>query len=105
MEYLKDKKYYEDRYDLITINICLDKIRIFKEVFAKVDKEKMFDSYTQEEKENSMNQFIHQELLALTLYRYKEREKDLEEWWESRQRSMVKNGIMSLQNARNVEEN
>lgn len=87
MQYLEERKHYEDRYDLLTINLCLDRIKLLKKVFAKIDsKPEEISQYSEDEKQRSKNYLANTQLLNIKLHRYKERDKTIEEWYESDRR-------------------
>ncbi len=80
MNYLKEKQYYEDLYDLLTIEDCLNWVEIWKDKVIK-DKEKINDFELADAKG-----FVGG-LLEISLYykkgeRYRDREKTINEWME-----------------------
>ncbi|MCK9368598.1 hypothetical protein M0R04_01335 [Candidatus Dojkabacteria bacterium] len=83
MNFLKDEQYYMDRYDLITINICLERIKLLKKVFAKMNQSDKLSKFTEEEIQRNKNYFTNMQLIEIKLDRYKKRaekiEKDIEE--------------------------
>lgn len=82
MDYLKEPQYYEDLYDLHTIETCLDALRIFKKVKEEGFKRKELKYDTEEEKERAANYACNLHLLGIELNRYKQREEIIKEWVE-----------------------
>lgn len=79
MQYLEDLQHYEDRYDLMTIEHCLEHLDLLKGVATKIRDDKKLQHLSAEEKETQMDRFANRAILNLMLYYHKKREKTLEE--------------------------
>ena len=79
MDYLKDKKYYEDLYDLHTIEICIDWVKL---ALKKCKEDKAFDKFPKEDKIRGKNILIELPLYYQKGERYRNREKTINEWIE-----------------------
>ncbi len=80
MRYLEDLQHYEDRYDLWTIEQCLDEIKMLQRVADKMTDAKEIQHLSLEEKERNINMLAGQRVKSLMLHRYKKREERLKEW-------------------------
>jgi hypothetical protein len=82
MKYLRDAQYYEDLYDLITIRRCLDQVEMYREVYAKMDKEPKAKEFTEKDKVKTFNYMLGMTLLSAKAERYRNRQASIEEWFE-----------------------
>lgn len=80
MQYLQDKQYYEDRYDLLTIELCLDKIEFINKVARDSLKSPDIQNTPIKEINKGWDQVLHEQLLNIKLHRYKQRETEINEW-------------------------
>lgn len=80
MQYLQDQQYYEDRYDLLTIELCLSKIDFINKVAKDSLKSPEIQNTPIEEINKGWNQVLHEQLLDIKLHRYKQRETEINEW-------------------------
>jgi len=80
--FLKELNYYIDLYDLITINSCLDSIRIYHQTYQKHKHDKEVENETKEDKEKAFSYALNWELLYKKTNRYKEKEQIISEWKE-----------------------
>jgi DNA-directed RNA polymerase subunit M/transcription elongation factor TFIIS len=83
MQYLKDQQSYIDRYDLHTIEQCLDQLRMLNDVGQKMRLEPTIKDYPESELERNMGLVRGRVLFVLKAHRYKERESRITEWMES----------------------
>ena len=81
MEYLKPEQYYIDRYDLHTIEECLDYYWSIKDRFAK-EKDSHFARYTQAKFEQEMNKCLNLMLFTLKGMRYTHKKETIQEWMD-----------------------
>lgn len=79
MDYLKDKKYYEDLYDLSTIEICIDWVKL---ALKKCKEDKAFEKFPKEDQIRGKNILIELPLYYEKGERYRNREKTINEWIE-----------------------
>lgn len=80
MQYLQDQQYYEDRYDLLTIERCLDKAEFINKVAKDSLKSPDIQNTSIEEINKGWNQVLHEQLLNIKLHRYKHRETEINKW-------------------------
>ncbi len=80
MKYLQDEQYYEDRYDLLTIELCLDKAEFINKVAKDSLKSPEIKNTPIEEINKGWNYVLNQQLLSIKLHRYKNRESEINEW-------------------------
>lgn len=79
MDYLKDKQYYEDLYDLGTIESCIRWINL---AIKKCNEDKTFEKFSEKEKVRSKNILIELPIYFKKGERYRNREKTINEWME-----------------------
>lgn len=77
MKYLQDQQYYEDRYDLLTIELCLDKIEFINKVAKDSLKSPEIINTSIEEINKGWNYVLNEQLLNTKLRRYKNRETEI----------------------------
>lgn len=82
MEYLYEPQYYADRYDLFTIERCLEEIESLKKVVQEIKDAPELKQETNEEKQKAINYIVNTRLLGTKLHRYIQRERSIEEWIE-----------------------
>lgn len=80
-QHLKPDSYYEDLYDLHTIEECLDWYWKMKDGFTK-DRKKKFAKYTDEKFNEEINKCINLLLYNIKGERYKNKSKSIKEWIE-----------------------
>lgn len=85
MDYLKDEQHYIDRYDLHTIEECLDHYWFIKDHFAK-EKDSHFARYTQEEFEQEVNKCLNLMLFTMKGQRYLRKKETIQEWMDKDRR-------------------
>jgi hypothetical protein len=86
MQYLEDQQQYEDRYDLTTIEMCLDRIEIIKSAAAEIKDARELQHLSREEKEDQMNMLANRYLMDVILKRYKGRGQTIAEWMDKDRR-------------------
>lgn len=80
MDYLRDKKYYEDRYDILTIEECLEQIEIVHKVNQKTKLAPELKNYPESEIKRNMNLFLGRLLFLIKANRYKNRASTISKW-------------------------
>ncbi len=82
MDYLKDKQIYIDRYDLHTIEECLDTVKMFQEVYQKSLTDKDVKDISKEDKLHDVNLMLHRTLFVIKGKRYKNKQETIQKWME-----------------------
>lgn len=82
MDYLKDEHYYIDRYDLQTIEECLDNVKMFQDIYQKCLVSKDLKDISQEDKLKDANLMLNRTLFVIKGTRYKERRQTIDKWIE-----------------------
>lgn len=85
MRYLEDEQHYIDRYDLHTIEECLQIVRMYQDVYQKSLKSKELKNLSQEEKERSANIMLYRTLFAIKGKRYEQKQETIKKWMEDDQ--------------------
>lgn len=80
MKYLYDKQYYINRYDLWTIEECLDWYWKIKDNFGKHRKNKEFRNYTDEEFDEEVEKVLHRFLLTIKTQRFQNKKDAIKKW-------------------------
>ena len=80
MDYLKDKQEYIDRYDLITIEECLDTYSRMINGINKAKSKGKFKKYSKKEFEGEANGLANFYLYFVKGERYKKKEETINEW-------------------------
>lgn len=83
MQYLETKQHYEDRYDLYTIEECLEQIRIIHKSSKEVRSDPKIKDYPESEIKRNMSLFLGRLLFVVKANRYKNRASTISEWMES----------------------
>lgn len=81
-KYLKPHQYYVDRYDLWTIEKCLDVIDTFQKVYKECLVAEELKDLSQEEKARSTNQMLGWDLFVLKTREYEKKEEKIKKWME-----------------------
>jgi hypothetical protein len=79
-KYRQPEQSYIDRYDLITINRCLDTIRMFQEVYKKSKDAKELKDMPDKEKWRNVSLMLSHHLFFVKASSHKEKEKTIQEW-------------------------
>ncbi|MFA6420865.1 MAG: hypothetical protein WCW45_01425 [Patescibacteria group bacterium] len=82
MQYLHDEQHYIDRYDLRTIEECLDNVKIFQEIYQKSLNSKQLNDISQEDKLHDVNLMLHRILFVIKGKRYEKKQETIEKWME-----------------------
>lgn len=83
MEHLHNEQYYLDIYDLLTIKDCLEKVKIFREIYKKSLADKKTKDIPKEEKIRALEQLLGEKLFVLKGERYRSKAKRIEEMVEN----------------------
>lgn len=81
MDYLQDEQHYIDRYDLHTIEECLNYYWSVRDRFTK-EKDSHFAKYTQEKFDQEMNKCLNLMLFTLKGERYRHKKETIQEWMD-----------------------
>lgn len=82
MQYLNDEQNYVDRYDLHTIEECLDTVKMFQDIYkTSLTSEKLKD-ISQEVKSHDANLMLHRTLFAIKGKRYEKKQETIQKWME-----------------------
>lgn len=80
MQYLKDRAYYEDLYDLHTIRECFSQLEMVEKIDQKMRSQPQFENYPESEMEKNIG-LVRGRILFLTqAQRYKQRASTIAEW-------------------------
>ncbi len=85
MEYLEEHQHYEDRYDLHTIEQCLDQLKMIDEIGRKMRLAPSIKHYPESEHKRNMDLIEARMMFLLRAHRYKERESTIYEWMQADQ--------------------
>ena len=84
-QYLEERQHYEDRYDLHTIEQCLDQLKMIDEIGRKMRLAPSIKHYPESEQKRNMDLIEARMMFLLKAHRYKERESTIREWMQSDQ--------------------
>src|SRR3989344_1700114 len=79
MEYLKDRQYYIDRYDLITVRQCLELIDVHRVAYAKTIQDKNL-KIPMGDMAHTANLFTNQQLFFAKAARYGKKDETIQRW-------------------------
>lgn len=82
MDYLKDEQNYIDRYDLHTIEECLDTVKIFRDLYQKSLVSEELKDLSQEDKLKDANIMLHRSLFVIKGKRYEKKKETIQKWIE-----------------------
>jgi Zn finger protein HypA/HybF involved in hydrogenase expression len=82
VEYLKEKQYYEDLYDLKTIKDCLDFYRSLHAKLPKVLKLPNKENLPKKKRKEEFIKVMNMAIVSMKISRFEHKEKALEEWME-----------------------
>ena len=82
MDYLKQRQFYEVRYDLHTIKVCLKDEQFWQDIYRKKDNNERFKDIPKEEIDRGFNYLRYWHLLAIKGERYRRRKETLNTWIE-----------------------
>ncbi len=80
MQYLKSEQHYIDRYDLHTIEECLDTVKMFQDIYQKSLVSEELKDLSQEEKLKDANIMLHRTLFVIKGKRYEKRQETIQKW-------------------------
>lgn len=83
MQYLRERPYYTDLYDLHTIKQCLDQLRMLHDVGQRMRLEPAIKNYPESEQERNMGLLRGRMLFLTQAQRHKHRASTIAEWIES----------------------
>lgn len=78
--YLKSRQHYEDRYDLNTIEQCLDQLKMLDDIDKKMRVALEFKNYPESELKKDSDLIAGRFMFAIRAQRYKERASTIAEW-------------------------
>ncbi len=82
MQYLEDEQHYIDRYDLHTIEECLDTVKMFQEIYQKSLISEEVKDISQEVKLHDANLMLHRTLFVIKGKRYEKKQETIQKWME-----------------------
>lgn len=82
VDYLKDEQHYIDRYDLLTIEECLDTIKMFQDIYQKISVSEELKDLSQEDKLKDANIMLHRSLFVIKGKRYEKKKETIHKWIE-----------------------
>jgi len=82
LQYLKDEQYYIDRYDLHTIEECLDAVKMFQKIYNESHSNSELKDLSEEEKLRSANLMLHRYLIFIKGKRYEKKQETIQDWME-----------------------
>lgn len=82
MDYLKDEQHYIDRYDLHTIEECLDTVKMFQDIYQKSLVSEELKDLSQEDKLKDANIMLHRCLFVIKGKRYEKKKETIQKWIE-----------------------
>ncbi len=82
MQYLRDEQYYIDRYDLHTIEECLDTVKMFQDIYQKILVSVELKDLSQENKLKDANIMLHRTLFVIKGKRYEKKQETIQKWME-----------------------
>jgi len=82
MKYLNDEQQYVDRYDLHTVEECLDTVKMFQEIYQKCLVNDELKDLSQEDKLKDTNIMLHRTLFAIKGKRYEKKKEVIRKWME-----------------------
>ncbi len=85
MKYLKDKSYYNDLYDLHTIETCLDYYWGLKNSFEKHRGDKDFRKYTKKKFDAEVHKVVSYAVNAIKIERFRHKKETIQKWIDADQ--------------------
>lgn len=82
MQYLCDEQHYIDRYDLLTIEECLDTVKMFQEIYQKSLKSDELKHLSQEDILKDANLMLHRTLFVIKGKRYEKKKETIQKWMD-----------------------
>lgn len=82
MNYLKDELHYLNRYDLHTIEECLDTVKMFQKIYQKSLTSKDLKDLSEKEKLRNANLMLGRHLFVIKGKRYEKKKETIQKWME-----------------------
>lgn len=82
MKYLNDEQHYIDRYDLHTVEECIDVVKMFQEVYKKSLTSEELKDLSEEEKLRNVNLMLGRHLFVIKGKRYEKKQETIQKWME-----------------------
>lgn len=82
MQYLNDEQHYIDRYDLHTVEECLDAVKMFQEVYKKSLTSEELKDLSEDEKLRNVNLMLGRHLFVIKGKRYEKKQETIQKWME-----------------------
>lgn len=81
-DYLKDEQHYIDRYDLHTIEECLDTIKMLQDIYQKSLVSEELKDLSKEDKLKDANIMLRRSLFVIKGKRYEKKQETIQKWIE-----------------------
>lgn len=85
MKYLKDESYYNDLYDLHTIEACLDYYWSLKGSFEKHRGDKNFEKFTKKQFDEDVHKVVSYTINAIKMERFRHKKETVQKWIDADQ--------------------
>src|SRR3989344_5863626 len=82
MQYLQTEQVYIDRYDLHTVEECLDTVKMFQKIYQKSLTSKELKDISQEDKLHDANLMLSRHLFVVKGKRYEKKQETIQKWME-----------------------
>ena len=82
MKYLQDEQSYRDRYDLHTIEECLDTVKMFQDIYQKSLNSEELKDISSEDKLHDANLMLHRTLFVIKGKRYERKQETIQKWMD-----------------------
>lgn len=82
MQYLEDEQHYIDRYDLHTIEECLDTMKMYQDIYQQCLRSEELKHLSQEDKLKDANLMLHRTLFVIKGKRYEKKKETIQKWME-----------------------
>lgn len=82
MQYLDNEQSYIDRYDLHTIEECLDTVKMFQKIYQKSRKSEELKHHSQEDILKDTNLMLHRTLFVIRGKRYEKKKETIRKWMD-----------------------
>lgn len=82
MRYLNEDQQYIDRYDLHTIEECLETVKIFQDIYKKSRESDELKHLTQEDILKDTNLMLHRTLFVIKGKRYEKKKETIQKWMD-----------------------
>lgn len=81
-KYLQDEQHYIDRYDLHTIEECLDTVKMFQDIYQKSLASEELKDISEKDKLKDANIMLHRTLFVIKGKRYEKKKETVQKWME-----------------------